>query len=149
MTDVIEHPAAPAGGQAATPPMQDSQTPDLGAIRISNDVVAKVAAHAATELPDVGGPTRGLGRMPGGEMLGSGRADLNRRPKVTAHVDDGRADLDLVVSVRWPVSVPQVTTTLRDHLRHRVQQLTGLQVGQVRIEVADLISDTAPTARVR
>jgi uncharacterized alkaline shock family protein YloU len=148
MTDVTEHPAALARGPAAATAPQDGQTPALGAIRISKDVVAKVAAHAATELPDVGGPSRGLGRMPGAEMLGGGRADLHRRPKVTAHVDDGQAHLDLVVSVRWPASVPQVTTTLRNHLRLRVQQLTGLDVGEVRIEVTDLISDAVPVARV-
>lgn len=146
---LTEHPAAPAREKAMAADGQDSQTPDLGAIHVGKDVVAKVAAYAATELPDVGGPTRGLGRMPGGEMLGVGRADLHRRPKVTAHVDDGKAYLDLVVSVRWPASVPQVTSTLRNHLRQRVQQLTGLQVGEVRIEVADLIGDTAPVARVR
>ena len=149
MTDVTEHPATPASGQAVPPVAQDSQTPDLGAIHINKDVVAKVAAHAATELPDVGGPSRGLARIPGGEMFGGGRADLHRRPKVTAHVDDGQAYLDLVVSIRWPASVPQVTATLRNHLRQTVQQLTGLQVGEVRIEVADLITDAAPAARVR
>jgi uncharacterized alkaline shock family protein YloU len=149
MTEVTERPAAPAGGQAVAPAMQDGQMPGLGAIHISKDVVAKVAAHAATELPDVGGPSRGLARMPGGEMFGGGRADLHRRPKVTAHVDDGQAYLDVVVSVRWPASVPQVTTTLRNHLRQKVQQLTGLQIGEVRIEVADLITDNAPVARVR
>jgi uncharacterized alkaline shock family protein YloU len=82
-------------------------------------------------------------------MLGGGGADLHRQPKVIAHIDDGRAYLDLVVSVRWPASVPQVSATLRDHLCQKVQQLTGLQVGGVRIAVADLVTETAPVARVR
>jgi uncharacterized alkaline shock family protein YloU len=148
MTDVTEQPAMPTG-EAVAPAMHDSRTPGLGAIHISKQVVAKVAAYAATELPDVGGPSRGLARMPGGDMLGTGGADLHRRPKVTAHVDDGHAYLDLVVSVRWPASVPQVSATLREHVRERVQQLTGLQVGEIRIAVADLVTDTAPGARVR
>jgi uncharacterized alkaline shock family protein YloU len=42
-----------------------------------------------------------------------------------------------------------VTSTLRHHVRERVQQLTGLQVGAVNIEVAALIADTAPLARVQ
>jgi uncharacterized alkaline shock family protein YloU len=81
-------------------------------------------------------------------MLGGGGADLHGRPKVTAHVDDGLAYLDMVVSIRWPASVPKVSETLRHHVRERVQQLTGLKVGEVRIVVADLITDTAPVTRV-
>jgi uncharacterized alkaline shock family protein YloU len=148
MTDVTERPAAPAAGQARAPVAQDSPTATLGAIHISEDVVAKLAAYAASELPDVGGTSRGLSRLPGGEMLSGGRADLHRRPKVTAHVDGGQTFLDLVVSVRWPTSVPEVTAELQRHLREKVQQLTGLQVGEVRVEVADLITEVAPAARV-
>jgi uncharacterized alkaline shock family protein YloU len=147
MTDVTERPATPLE-QPGAPADHDLRTPYLGEIHISKQVIAKVAARAATELPEVGGPSRGLARLPGGDKL-SGGADLHRQPKVIAHIDDGRAYLDLVVSVRWPASVPQVSATLRDHLCQKVQQLTGLQVGGVRIAVADLVTETAPVARVR
>jgi uncharacterized alkaline shock family protein YloU len=145
MTDVTERPGTPTGQETA---QADSRAPDLGAIRVNKEVVAKVAAAAAAELPDVGGPSRGLARMPGGDMLGTGGADLHGWPKVTAHVDGGKAYLDMVVSIRWPASVPQVSAALREHVRGRVQQLTGLQVGEVSIAVADLVSDVEPVARV-
>ncbi|GIH03098.1 hypothetical protein Rhe02_11650 [Rhizocola hellebori] len=130
-------------------PAQDAWTPELGVIRISEQAIAKVAARAATELPDVGGPARGLARMPGGDMLSGGGADLHRQPKVVAHLDEGQIHLDLVVSVRWPASVLQVSASLSEHLRQRMQQLTGLQVGEVRVAVADLVTETVPAARVR
>ncbi|NUR70364.1 MAG: Asp23/Gls24 family envelope stress response protein [Hamadaea sp.] len=114
-----------------------------GAVHIKDDVVAKLAAYLATEVPDVGGPARGLSRLP----LGGQGADLNRRPLVSAHVDGGRAYLDVTASVRWPASVAEVTTEVRRHLRERIHELTGLEVGEVRIEVTDLITET-PHARV-
>lgn len=149
MTSAIRQTEQQTASRASAPAVPDSDAPILGTINVSQGVVAKVAAHAASELPEVGGASHGLGRMPGGEMLGGGGPDLARRPKVTAHVDGSQAYLDLVVSVRWPASVPRVTSELRHHVRETVQQLTGLHVDAVNIEVADLIADTAPVARVQ
>ncbi|MEV6968674.1 Asp23/Gls24 family envelope stress response protein [Hamadaea sp. NPDC051192] len=104
--------------------------PELGVIQIKENVVAKLAAYLATEVPDIGG-----------------RAELHRRPAVSARVDGGQAYLDVTASVRWPASVGQVTADLRQHLRTRVRELTGLEVGEIRIEVSDLIT-AAPHARV-
>jgi uncharacterized alkaline shock family protein YloU len=151
MSGTVQQPdtATASAGQASDLPVRDSDTPVPGAFNVSQGVVAKVAAHAASELPEVGGASHGLGRLPGGDKLGGGGPDLGRRPKVTAHVDGAQAYLELVVSVRWPASVPSVTSALRNHVREKVQQLTGLQVGAVDIEVADLIADTVPMARVQ
>ena len=147
MTGAIQQPGT--ASQPLDPATSEGDIPVLGAINVSQSVVAKVAAHAASELPQVGGASHGLGRLPRGDLLGGGKPDLGRRPKVIAHVEGTKAYLQLVVSVRWPASVPNVTSTLRHHVRERVQQLTGLQVGAVNIEVAALIADTAPLARVQ
>jgi uncharacterized alkaline shock family protein YloU len=143
MTLTTRHAADPA-----TSPPEDAGPSSGGTIHISKDVIAKVAAQAAGELPDVGGPTHGLGHLHGTDKLG-GKADLSRRPKASAHVDGDRAYIDLVVSVRWPASLPDVTAALRDHVRARVEQVTGLHVGAVDIDVTDLIGTSHTGARVR
>ncbi len=137
------HAADPAAG---TP--EDGGPPPAGTIHISKDVIAKVAAQAAGELPDVGGPAYGLGHLPGADRLG-GKADLSHRPKASAQIDGDRAYVDLVVSVRWPASLPEVTAALRDHVRARVEQVTGLRVDSVDIDVTDLIGASHTGARVR
>jgi uncharacterized alkaline shock family protein YloU len=121
--------------------------PATGTIRISEDAIAKMASHAAGELPEVGGPAQGLGHLPGTDVLGA-KADLSRRPKASAHIDGDQVDVDLVVSVRWPASLPQVTSALREHVRTRIEQLTELHVSTVDIDVADLIADGRAGARV-
>jgi uncharacterized alkaline shock family protein YloU len=141
-------PDAPAQAPVDEHAPGDTGQKSLGAIHIRDDVVAKLAAYLAAELPDVGGPSRGLSRLPGGRVISSGGATLNRRPNVSAHVDGGHAYLELDMSVRWPTPVAQVAAQLQRHLRERIPELTGLQVGEVRIEVTDLITETLPSTRV-
>ncbi len=126
------------------------ETGDLpaGSIHIADDAVAKLAAYIAGEVPEVGRPTRGLGRLPGSGVLGAGKADLNRRPAVTAHVDGNHVSVDVAASVRWPASIPEATQRLRQQLRDRLTELTGLRVDEVHVDITDLITPPAPSARV-
>jgi len=120
----------------------------LGRIHIADGAVAKLAAYIAGEVPEVGGPARGLGRLPVGGLTSVGKADLEQRPTVSAHVDGGHVAVDVVASVRWPASVTQTTERLRQHLRDRLAELTGLQVDEVRVDITNLVTAPARSARV-
>jgi uncharacterized alkaline shock family protein YloU len=56
--------------------------------------------------------------------------------------------LDLSISVRWPASVPEVTSAVREHVRGRVHELTGLTVTEVSISVTDLVTPLPGPPRV-
>lgn len=122
-----------------------------GAVRIPDNVVAKLAAVAAREIPDAGAAaTRVLSRtVPGGGHLGMRQTALDALPKASAQVDDGIAFIELTVSVRWPAPVPQVTEAVRRHVREQVSALTGLDVAEVHIAVTDLVTDVPSGPRVR
>jgi len=124
---------------------------ELGSIIIRDGVVAKIAACAAVEIPDAGAAaTRVMGRrVPGGGRLGLRATDLEALPKTTAEIDGRLAFLLVRLSVRWPASVPNTTAQVRQHVRERVEELTGLTVSEVRITVADLVTSVAPPPRVR
>ena len=64
-------------------------------------------------------------------------------------VDGSKAFVTLEISVRWPASVPEITGQVRRHVRDRVRELTGLDVDEVHITVADLATDITPPPRVR
>ncbi len=64
-------------------------------------------------------------------------------------VDGSKAFVTLEISVRWPASVPEITRQVRSHVRNRVRELTGLDVNEVHITVADLATDITPPPRVR
>ena len=138
-------PAPDAGGPAVG-------RGELGTISISDAVVAKLAAQAAVEIPDAGAAApRLLGRsLSGAGGLGVRATSLTGLPKASAHVDGSIALIRLEISVRWPASVPAVTTAVRAHVRARLTELTGLHVPEVTIEVTDLVTTISqPTRRVR
>jgi uncharacterized alkaline shock family protein YloU len=123
----------------------------LGTIGISDDVVAKIAACAAVEIPDAGAAaTRVMGRaIPGGGRLGLRATDLAALPKTKAEIDGNSTFLSIELSIRWPASVPDTTAQVRRHVRERVQELAGLTVAEVDITVATLVTTVTPPPRVR
>ncbi len=123
---------------------------ELGMISISESVVAKLASRAAVEIPDAGAAApRLLGRsLSGAGGLGVRETSLTSLPKTSAHVDGSVALVKLEISVRWPASVPAVTVAVRDHVRSRVSELTGLSVAEVTIRVSDLVTHLPKPARV-
>jgi uncharacterized alkaline shock family protein YloU len=119
---------------------------EYGRIEVSSRVVEKIAAQAAAEIPDAGGPAaRMLGRqLPGSDPGGA----LDRLPKISADVDGQRVFLDVGLSVRWPAPVRQVTAAVRERLNSRVAELVGLQVQEINVRIVDLVTATNST-RVR
>ena len=91
-----------------------------------------------------------LGRaVPGAGHLGLRGTDLDALPKTTVEVDGSKAFVSLEISVRWPASVLEVTEQVRQHVRDRIRELTGLDVDEVHIVVADLATAITPLPRVR
>jgi uncharacterized alkaline shock family protein YloU len=123
---------------------------ELGMISIKDRVVEKMAGGAAAEIPDAGAAApRVLGRsVTGATALGARTTSLTALPKASADVDGSIVILDLSISVRWPASVPEVTSAVREHVRSRVQELTGLTVAEVSISVTDLATRLPGPSRV-
>jgi uncharacterized alkaline shock family protein YloU len=147
---VITDPQRQTDGAGAEPAARAGRT-ELGMISIADQVVTKITARAAAENPDAGAAVaRMLGRaVPGAGHLGVRGTDLGALPKTTVEVDGVKAFVNLEISVRWPASVLEVTEQVRRHVRDRVAELTGLQVDEVHIVVADLATDITPPPRVR
>jgi uncharacterized alkaline shock family protein YloU len=133
-------------------PAARSGRTELGTIMIADGVVTKIAARAAAENPDAGAAAaRMLGRAvpAAGRLPGVRSTDLGGLPKTTVDVDGSKAYVSLELSVRWPASVPEVTAQVRRHVRSRVREMAGLDVDEVDIVVADLVTDITPPPRVR
>jgi len=123
---------------------------ELGMISINDRVVEKMAARAAVEIPDAGAAaSRFLGRsMAGASALGARQTSLTALPKASADVDGSLVNLDLSISVRWPASVPEVSSAVRENVRRRVSELAGLTVSEVSISVTDLVTELPAPPRV-
>jgi uncharacterized alkaline shock family protein YloU len=120
--------------EAASPPVE-SQAPAPGRLEIDDRVVERIAAVAATEVAGVAGLPRLFGDA------------VNDRPRVAAEVGHGRARLRIQVSVGWPAPLRTTCAQVRERVRQRVQDLTGLDVVEVDVTVGSLVTG-ATTQRV-
>ena len=138
----VLQPAVPASGSGRN---------ELGLISINDRVVEKMAARAAIEIPDAGAAaSRFLGRsMAGASALGARQTSLTALPKASADVDGSLVNLDLSISVRWPASVPEVSSAVRENVQRRVSELTGLTVSEVSISVTALVTQLPAPPRVQ
>src|SRR5690349_21217485 len=141
--------SAPVGSRRVSAPAIGRN--EWGTIAVDDDVVGKIAAYAAVEIPDAGAAaTRVMGRaVPGGGRLGLRSTDLAALPKTKAEIDGNSTFLSIELSIRWPASVPDTTAQVRQHVRKRVQELAGLTVAEVNITVAALVTTITPPPRVR
>lgn len=125
----------PDGSDADT---QDSaglpEPAQRGRTRIADRVVEKIAARAVAEVDNA----TGVARSVLGVRLGSAGPDSTAN--VSADVDGGVVAVKAVMSVRWPAPVRTVTRQVRTNVTDRVQNLTGLHVQYVDIEVAILLT---------
>lgn len=114
-----------------------------GTTVIADRVVERLAAQAVAEIDRATGATR--------QVLGMslGSTDETTKARVDATVDGGIVSVHVVLAVIWPNPVRAVTQEVRNHVTSRVQELTGLRVADVDIEVSELLTATTPPRRVR
>ena len=125
---------------------------DRGNTTIADAVVTKVAGIAAREVRGVhnlgGGMSRTIGSMT--QRVGIGD---ERSQGVSVEVGEREAAVDLIVTVEYGESVPQVSQAIRENVIKRIEAITGLAVTEVNVAVNDLYfpgeeaADAAP-ARV-
>lgn len=103
---------------------------EIGAIKISDEVVAIIAGIAATEVTGVAGMSGGIA---GGiaEMLG--RKNLSKGVKV--EVGEKEAAIDLYLIVEYGCRIPDVAWDIQERVKNSVETMTGLNVIEVNIHV--------------
>lgn len=110
-----------------------------GRLRIDARVVQKLAAQAANEV-------EGVSRASAGPVA---RA-ISRPIPASTPIEQVSVDLDLAVSVRYPLSLPTVVERLAVHVGRRIEELTGRPVGHLSVTVRHLGGiEPDPRPRVR
>lgn len=111
---------------------------EQGTTSIADAVVAKIASIAAREIEGVHELLmQGVGDTIAGFAQRVTRSDT-RGQGVRVAVDDGMATVALRIVADYGVSIVQVADSIRRNIIGRVKSMTGLQVKEVNIEVADL-----------
>ncbi|MFA6308505.1 MAG: Asp23/Gls24 family envelope stress response protein [Clostridia bacterium] len=109
---------------------EQNTTEDIGAIKVSDEVVAIISGISATEVPGVAGMSGGIA---GGiaEMLG--RKNLAKGVKV--EVGEKEAAIDLYIIVEYGCRIPDVAWEIQERVKKSVETMTGLSVIEVNIHI--------------
>ena len=111
---------------------------DQGATTINDIVVQKIAALATRDVSGVhdlgGGAARAFGaireRIPG--------ASASAGQGVSVEVGEKQAAVDLQIVVEYGVSITDLARSIRRNVIGAVEQMTGLEVVEVNINVGDV-----------
>ena len=129
-------------GESAPDERMPAAPDSPGRVDIADRVVAKIAALAAGEVEGTGGvPRRILGRA-------IGQATQDKDPYVSARIDGSLAYVTASIAVRYPSSITQVSDRVCAHIRQRIQELCGLSVARIELEVPALLPSERPRPRV-
>ena len=103
----------------------------LGEVKIADEVVAIIAALAATEV-------EGVDSMAGNitnELISRlGMKNLSKGVKVD--VLEGVVTVSLSLNLKYNYSIPEVTRKVQEKVKNAVENMTGLEVADVNIKVA-------------
>ena len=117
---------------------------DLGTTTIQDSVVTAIIGMAAEEVDGVTTSHGGV-RLPGdtsptvGEFVDNITGGGSRTRGLSVDVGEQQAAADITVNVEYGRSIPKVTQAVRDRVIKRVENLTGLEVTEVNIQVNDVI----------
>lgn len=123
-----------AKGQSSSP-LQSER----GNTSIQDSVVSKVAGIAAQEVDGIrmgGGGTQAVSGLIGSITGGSGSG--GQTAGVTVEVGQEEAAIDLTLTAEYGKSIPQLSEAVRRNVINRVENLVGLRVNEVNIDVTNI-----------
>ena len=103
----------------------------LGEVKIADEVVAIIAALAATEVDGVASMAGNITN----EVIGKlGIKNLSKGVKVD--VLEGVVTVSLALNLKYDYNIMEVTAKVQEKVKYAVENMTGLEVADVNIQVA-------------
>ena len=109
---------------------------NIGEVRIADEVIAGIAALAATEI-------KGVSSMSGNitkdliSKLGMGKVSNG----VTLQIEENNVRVDLALYMEYGYSVPKVCRKVQEKVKASVENMTGMNVTEVNVRIAGVNID--------
>lgn len=107
------------------------QDPNLGEVKIADEVVAIIAALAATEVEGVASMA---GNITNDLIARLGMKNLSRGVKVD--VLEGIVTVSLALVLKYGYNIMDVSAKIQEKVKASVENMTGLTVADVNIRIA-------------
>ena len=117
---------------------------ELGTTTIQDSVVTAIISMAAEEVDGVATSHGGV-KLPGdtsptvGEFVDNITGGASRTRGLSVDVGERQTAADITINVEYGRSIPQVSQAVRERIIERVENLTGLEVTEVNVQVNDVI----------
>ena len=103
----------------------------VGEVKIASDVVAAIAALAATEIDGVYSMAGNITN----ELIGKlGMKNLSKGVKIL--MEGGIVRVDMMVVVNYGYSIPEVSGQVQERVSQQIENMTGLSVSEVNVRIA-------------
>lgn len=104
---------------------------EIGEVKIASDVVAVIAALAATEIDGVHSMAGNITN----ELVGKfGMKNLSKGVKVL--MEGSVVRVDMMIVVKYGYSIPEVSGKVQERVCQQIENMTGLKVTEVNVRVA-------------
>ena len=104
---------------------------ELGEVKIASDVVAAIAALAATEIDGVYSMAGNITN----ELIGKlGMKNLSKGVRIL--MEGGIVRVDMMVVVNYGYSIPEVSGQVQERVSQQIENMTGLSVSEVNVRIA-------------
>lgn len=116
---------------------QDANVEIATNLNISEDVISIIAGLAASEVEGIAGMT--LGFVDGiNQILGSNKK-YSKGVKIS--LEGRKVTIDLYVNVKYGVRIPDIAWAAQNAVKSAVENMTGLEVSNVNINVQGITFD--------
>ena len=111
--------------------LQDDE--NLGTVKIADDVVAMIAALAATEVEGVAAMS---GNMTNELLSRVGVKSMAKGTRV--EVLQRKVKVDLAITIEYGFNIPATCQRVQTKVKNAVENMTGLEVNDVNIRIAGI-----------
>lgn len=113
---------------------EEKKDPEIGIIKISDEVVGVIADLAASEIKGVVGMSSGIAQ--GLTQILSGKKNLTKGVKI--NIENESASIDLYLIIEYGLKIPEVASKVQENVKRTVESLTGLNVSAVNVFVQNV-----------
>ena len=106
---------------------------EIGTVKIADDVVAMIAALAATEVEGVAAMS---GNMTNEFLSGVGVRNAAKGTRV--EVIQKKVKVDLAITIEYGFNIPATCQRVQTKVKNAVENMTGLEVTDVNIRIAGI-----------
>ena len=107
---------------------------ERGTVRISNNVIAKLAGYVATQCYGVVGMCTKSSKDGISSLLKKENMDKGIKVKV----ENNLIDLALFIVVEYGLNINTIGETIRNNVKYHIEKMTGMEVSDVRINVESI-----------